>query len=272
MIPAIPLPRLSRAQREDLQERRRERARQKMLEHLPLLLDVCSVFTGEGGKGKTLGMVTLANNLMRHCGVSVVGVGTNMEITGAFNEGRPPGVPAYQHLTEKDFLDQLNAMEKVASELRDMEMQWLAENPEGGMAADPASVLAVYRQAGIVLVKCVILFDESFRLFDSYRSGDKFNIVSSQFVDQRRHLETTLFFATPTMGRLPRRVRDQIVWEIQPSLRREKTRLELFANNLKGTAPSFTLQYPTAAYFEMYHSHSRPQFRTAYLKKAEGSF
>ena len=163
-----------------------ERQAQLLSQHL----EVVTLFTGKKGRGKSISMVCMAWYLREIFNLKVVLVSTKMGLTKRFGP--------YQYINERDFFAQLDKISEISEDMDDATL---------GAAVD--EVLA---KMGVSIYGALLLFDESYKLFDARTPSDKSVRVFGYFVAQSRHYHCTIVMSAPREDMIDKRVRQQVDW------------------------------------------------------------
>lgn len=208
-----------------------------------------TALVGIAGTGKTLTGTCIAKNLKELFGKRVVVIGTPF-LTEQFG--------SFTFLSTGEFLEQVAYRSFLAERIQSEQL-------------DEQETDQLYASEGVVLRKAVLLFDESYEVFDSYRSGDKVVKLFTNFIGNRRHEMVTIITMCPSIKDMTNRVRKQIGWagkcSFDPETGTATVRFEgrgylPYIYSVRGTDESLH----GYSYFQMYDTHAPKPVRAKFLQ------
>lgn len=165
----------------DLEEQEKE-------DTLSRLLETAILIEGKKRRGKTLTAVGISWELRERFGRPIIAVGSKMGLNENFG--------LFKYMPEGDFR---NEMEKVS----------VAANEE----ENAERVANMFEKYGVSIIGAIVLFDESYKLFNARTPMDKLTQLTGFFVAQQSHYHATTIFTSPTRGMLDQRIRVQLDWQ-----------------------------------------------------------
>lgn len=221
---------------------REQRLLQKQAEVIGTMVRSITLFEGKKGRGKTLAAVAVGHSMGKIFDIPTVVVGTRMDLKREYY-GR------YTFVDEKEFINQLDSISKVSKNTPDEIVGDLIER--------------TLKQMGVVIREAVLIFDESYKLFDSRSPSDKLVKVFGYFVAQSRHYRSTIIMTSPHRDMIDKRVRRQIDWFGRCSTNR---RTNVTRVRLTGGVEAQKLVIYGPNYWPMYETENLVGFRAKSLQ------
>ena len=165
------------------------RAQEKRMDILSRVVESCTMLEGKKGRGKTITGVALSYNLREAFNMPTICVGSRM---GLIKDIYGP----YEFIDEREFLDILENITAVSKFTPEKQL---------GLAIDEA-----LKSMGINILGANMVFDESYKLFDSRTPSDKLVRIFGYLIAQMRHYHLTVLLLTPHRDMVDKRVRRQV--------------------------------------------------------------
>lgn len=155
---------------------------------LAKLLETAILIEGKKRRGKSLATLGISWELRERFKRHIIAVGSKMGL----NENFGP----FKYMPESDFR---NEMEKIS----------IAANEE----ENAERVASMFEKYGVSIIGAIVLFDESYKLFNARTPMDKLTQLTGFFVAQQSHYHVTTIFTSPTREMLDKRIRLQLDWQ-----------------------------------------------------------
>ncbi len=155
---------------------------------LARLIETAILIEGKKRRGKTLGTLGIAWELRERFNRHIIAVGSKMGLNENFG--------AFKYMPESDFRNEMEKLSIAANE---------EENAE--------RVASMFERYGVSIINAVVLFDESYKLFNARTPMDKLTQLTGFFVAQQSHYHVTSIFTAPTREMLDKRIRLQLDWQ-----------------------------------------------------------
>jgi len=152
------------------------------------LLETAILIEGKKRRGKTLSAVGISWELRERFGRPIIAVGSKMGLNESFGP--------FMYMPEGDFRSEMEKINVASYE---------EENAD--------RVASMFEKYGVSIINSIVLFDESYKLFNARTPMDKLTQLTGFFVAQQSHYHVTSLFTSPTREMLDRRIRIQLDWQ-----------------------------------------------------------
>lgn len=155
---------------------------------LARLIEAATLIEGKKRRGKTLSTVGISWELRERFGLNIICVGSKMGLNDNFGP--------YQFMPESDFRNEMEKLDIASKE---------EDNAE--------RVANMFEKYGVSIINAVVIFDESYKLFNARTPMDKLTQLTGFFVAQQAHYHATTIFTSPSREDLDKRIRRQLDWQ-----------------------------------------------------------